>query len=92
MKPKITLTKHNDPGHGWVEIPRALIDHLAGVISQITGYSYFDRETGKLYLEEDLDAWTVIEELKKKFEVRIHDVHYEDDCFVRELRHWIPVR
>jgi hypothetical protein len=47
----------SDPGHGWLIVP---VDDVkaAGVINEITGYSYPIKhgETMMLYLEEDCDA------------------------------------
>ena len=42
-----------DPGHGWLEVPRAEV--LASG-ADITPYSYYDPVTDMAYLEEDCDA------------------------------------
>ena len=47
-----------DPGHGWVSVPRKLIDQL-GIAEDITPYSY--QKGGTVYLEEDVDASTFAE-------------------------------
>ncbi|WP_130855568.1 hypothetical protein [Olivibacter jilunii] len=52
-----TFTFHEDPGHGWLEVPYQTIVDL-GIQADITGYSY--RQDGRAYLEEDLDAATFI--------------------------------
>lgn len=58
-KPKQTAGNGNvyrffaDPGHGWLEVPRAEV--LASG-AKISGYSYYDPATDMAYLEEDCDA------------------------------------
>jgi hypothetical protein len=47
-----TFTHYTDPGHGWVEVPRALL-HELGIADKITGYSYQRGED--VFLEEDCD-------------------------------------
>ena len=42
-----------DPGHGWIRVPRAELDAL-GIASQVSKYSY--QQGGWVYLEEDCDA------------------------------------
>jgi hypothetical protein len=42
-----------DPGHGWLEVPRA--DVVASGVN-ISRYSYYDPATDRAYLEEDCDA------------------------------------
>ncbi len=58
----IQLTFYTDPGHGWVEVERKMIDEL-GIADQISccSYQYKDR----CYLEEDCDAHILINALKK---------------------------
>jgi hypothetical protein len=46
------FTYYTDPGHGWVEVPRALL-HELGIADKITGYSYQRGED--VFLEEDCD-------------------------------------
>lgn len=48
----ITYTYHTDPGHGWLEAPRAEVERL-GLLDEISHYSY--QRNGTLYLEEDCD-------------------------------------
>ena len=47
----IKLTFHTDPGHGWLEVPRAIVESLDITIS---GFSYVKGD--KYFLEEDRDA------------------------------------
>jgi len=44
-----------DPGHGWLEVPRQEIDSL-GIATKITPYSY--QKGDMVYLEEDCDMST----------------------------------
>lgn len=44
---------HQDPSHGWVEVPMAELRAL-GIAGRISPWSYRDDETA--YLEEDDDA------------------------------------
>ena len=42
----------SDPGHGWLEVPRA---EVVASGAQISRYSYYDPHTDMAYLEEDCD-------------------------------------
>lgn len=42
----------NDPGHGWVGVPKSELNRL-GIADQISTYSYVEGET--VWLEEDCD-------------------------------------
>ena len=48
-------TFHEDPGHGWLEVPMEDLREL-GVVGKITSCSYRKGDTA--YLEEDLDCST----------------------------------
>ena len=48
----LSLTFHEDAGHGWLEVPEELFLKYANFVP--SGYSYY--KDGKLYLEEDCDA------------------------------------
>lgn len=47
-----TIVFHEDPGHGWLQVPKPLAKQL-GITGKISGYSYQD--TKNVYLEEDCD-------------------------------------
>jgi hypothetical protein len=87
-----TYKFHEDPGHGWLEVPVADV-HALGILSKITGYSYRGKnEQGVdcLFLEEDCDFSTFYEAIdgKEKFDfVRINHP-YEAPC--RNFRHFQP--
>lgn len=52
---------HQDPGHGWFEVPVLILKTL-GIQSQISQYSY--RKGKVAYLEEDCDAGRLLRALE----------------------------
>jgi hypothetical protein len=46
------LTYFTDPGHGWVKVPRKLLERLS-IADKISSYSYSRGDS--VYLEEDCD-------------------------------------
>lgn len=51
------ITFHEDPGHGWLQVPKALLKKM-GIQDKITAYSY---QRGPFaYLEEDCDLSTFV--------------------------------
>jgi hypothetical protein len=46
------LTYFTDPGHGWVKVPRKLLERLS-IAHEISRYSYSRGDS--VYLEEDCD-------------------------------------
>lgn len=54
-----------DPGHAWVAVPLAVLREL-GIHTQITPYSYISRSGKTAYLEEDVDAGTLVKALKAR--------------------------
>ena len=59
----ITYTYHQDPGHGWLEVPKAEIERL-GIAAEISHYSY--QRSGTVYLEEDCDLKKFIDAMKEQ--------------------------
>lgn len=53
----MTYTFYEDPGHGWLAVPKAELVSL-GIDERITSCSYMDRDTA--YLEEDCDFATFV--------------------------------
>ncbi len=51
-----------DPGHAWLEVPRAEVE-VSG--ASITPYSYYNPATGMAYLEEDCDMWSFLQAVGK---------------------------
>jgi hypothetical protein len=76
-----TYTYHQDPGHGWIEVPLSEVDRL-GI--RPSPYSYRTDEAA--YLEEDCDAGLFIEAKKAKGEpYQFREVHSNRDSFIRNL-------
>ena len=50
-----TIIFHEDPGHGWLQVPHSLLKSLK-IDKKISRYSY--RDTHNAYLEEDCDLST----------------------------------
>ncbi len=74
-------TYHNDPSHGWLEIP---LTELKGLNIQVSKYSYHG--TNNAYLEEDHDAGLAITALKNSgINPTFNEVNYNNSCFIREL-------
>ena len=77
-------TYHQDPGHGWLEVP--LQELLAlGIQQQITSHSHM--QVGKAYLEEDCDMPVFLYALMLNgivFRLRVVKVPY-GDSFIRAL-------
>ena len=73
-----------DPGHGWLEVERSMLDYL-GLSEKISGYSYQSNDGKTVYLEEDQDATLYWNKLKSKgIEIRTCKEH-RDNIFIREL-------
>lgn len=65
------MTEYNfytDPGHGWLEVPRAELKAL-GILSKVSGYSY--QKGNMVYLEEDCDLSLFCDTRGAK---RVHDL------------------
>ena len=60
------LTYFTDPGHGWVKVPRKLLERLS-IADQISRYSYSRGDS--VYLEEDCDASLFFNAYKDKYGV-----------------------
>lgn len=82
-----TFTLHSDPGHGWLEVPRGLLDTL-GIAGDISTYSYIRGDTA--YLEEDCDASRFVEAMRaagQAFEIVELDINR--DHWIRNLQRFI---
>lgn len=72
----ITLNFYEDPGHGWLEADRQMLNDL-DIADQITAYSY--QKGSKVYLEEDCDASVLINALKAKgVAVKFNTIYQEN--------------
>jgi hypothetical protein len=80
------ITYLQDPGHGWLIVPAALVRSL-GV--HPSDYSYHDRASDMAYLEEDCDAAAFMHALKDSgVEPQIVEHHTDDDAYCRRLPRW----
>jgi hypothetical protein len=80
-----------DPGHGWIEVPRAELNAL-GIARQISLYSY---QLGDwVYLEEDCDAgaWIKARALSGQpvGQDELHEEHTDTDSLIRDLERYRP--
>ncbi len=74
-----------DPGHGWLEVPRAEIEAL-GIADKISTCSY-ESTNGMVYLEEDCDMGVFCRAKGWTPETAHHNwtVKHEENTFVRAL-------
>jgi hypothetical protein len=74
-----TFTFHTDSGHGWLEVPKAIVHSLDISISP---YSYHDSKN--YYLEEDLDAGVFLKAYKAQgSEYKIKEKHTNRSHYIR---------
>ena len=78
---------HEDPGHGWIQVPVALL-HDLGIADCITGYSYVSRDGRTAFLEEDCDYSTFHVAWEKRHGSRppTETIHYDYDAPMRQMR------
>jgi hypothetical protein len=62
-----TFTKHDDPGHGWLEVDERELAQIGATAADFSAYSY--RQGNRLFLEEDCDASKFCTLWKQKFGV-----------------------
>lgn len=75
---------HVDPGHGWLEVPAALVGELGLVISE---YSYISLDSKTMFLEEDCDAQAFVSALgDRKIDFSITEVECRDFTKKRGIR------
>lgn len=86
----LTLTYHQDPGHGWIEIPRTLARQVLGsAYSRISPCSY--RRGNQLFLEEDCDAPLLLNAARAAgLTVHLNEQHINQDSFIRSLPPFTP--
>ena len=75
-----TYIKHEDPGHGWLQVPLSELEEL-GIRSAISPYSY--RDSHFAYLEEDCDMKRFI--IAKGSVCDIQYTQTNHDSFIRNL-------
>lgn len=75
-----------DPGHGWLLAPGALVRQLGITPSR---YSYYNRAGDQVYLEEDCDAGEFMRALRATGATpEIQEVHLPHDAACRSLPRW----
>ena len=86
--PKVNTYKfHTDPGHGWLEVPFAMV-YMLGIGDKLTSYSYMKQNCQTFYLEEDCDAYRFIRAYEAKFGVKpnmVRGSYANGQSFVRNL-------
>ena len=60
----ISIKYHTDPGHGWLQVDKALLNDL-NIAHKISDYSY-QCNNNYAYLEEDCDAGILLDALKAR--------------------------
>ena len=75
---------YTDPGHGWLEVPRALL-HELNIAEKISAYSY--QRGDSVYLEEDCDYFLFYQAMKNAGrEYQTADINEpRKDSFIRDL-------
>ena len=98
MNPKDHIFKfYSDPAHGWLEMPSKLVKELNLGICQISEFSYYDKKTDFVYIEQDCDLLNVKREYEKKFEQKLLDssrlvfIDLEEDNFIRKLPPYVTI-
>lgn len=80
-----TYTYHQDPAHGWVEIP---LSELRLYNLDISKYSYQDRNSA--YLEEDSDLSKLMRALQDRgITMKFNYIHVEGRHWIRELPSYV---
>ena len=79
-----------DSGHGWLEVPRSLLQTL-GIEAQISGCSY--QFSGLTYLEEDCDMPRFIQAFKAVYDTdpKIVDIEVNGRSIVRSYDRFSPI-
>ena len=98
MNPKNhVFTFYSDPAHGWLEMPSKLVKELNLGICQISEFSYFDKKTDFVYVEQDCDLINVKREYEKKFKQKLLDperivhIDLDENNFIRKLPPYVTI-
>lgn len=77
------LTFHEDCGHAWLEVP---VETFLKAPVNVSSFSYYEKHTRKLYLEEDCDAGDFLDAMQAKgIEIKFNNKHHGENCFIRRL-------
>ena len=92
MNPKDHIfTFYSDPAHGWLEMPVSIVKELNMGFAQISEFSFYDKKTDFVYIEQDCDLLNVKREYEKKFKQKLLDpdrvvhIDLDEDNFIRKL-------
>ena len=78
-----TFTYYQDPGHGWLQVPRSLL-HDLGIAEDISECSR--QRLDDVFLEEDSDLLRFTRAMGAMGrEFKVFEVHHDGDSFVRSL-------
>jgi len=92
MNPKEHSFKfYSDPAHAWLEMPLKVIKELEMEMFQISEFSYFDKKTDFVYVEQDCDLTNVKTKYERKFNQkllvpeRVVHIELDENNFIRKL-------
>ena len=96
MNPKDhVFTFYSDPAHGWLEMPVSIVKELDMGFAQISEFSYYNKETKLVYIEQDCDLLNVKREYEKKFNQKLLDpdrvvhIDLDENNFIRKLPSYV---
>ena len=96
MNPKDhVFTFFSDPAHGWLEMPVSIVKELNMGFAQISEFSYYNKETKLVYIEQDCDLLNVKREYEKKFKQKLLDpdrvvhIDLDENNFIRKLPSYV---
>lgn len=80
----ITLTFISDSGHGWLAVP-AVLYRESGI--KASHFSYQNKKTGMVYLEEDCDAELFYQAMQSKFNavVEVREEYHDGQSIIRNM-------
>ena len=86
----LSFNVYNDPGHGWIKVSKKQLTRFFGEHwrKEFTPFSY--ERDAYVYLEEDLDAATLIQRLKDNQIIPSWRHHYNQTRYSR-IRNYAPL-
>lgn len=83
----LDLVFHSDPAHGWLEVPKTLLEELK-IKDKITSCSYMD--SSNVYLEEDCDMTTFLKAIENSgYRLEYHE-QYKPNSPIRHKQQYHP--
>ena len=76
---------HQDPGHGWLAVPRSELARL-NIEDKVSSYSYQSRDRATVYLEEDCDMSAFVKAKEAIGETVYYRDHYIEQTPIRNMR------